>query len=690
MLPDRPYRIVIENFGPSVDGGRYPIKRVPGEPIDVLVDIFSDGHDVIRAVVRYRCLDPHRKPLAAQWREAPLTALPNDAWTFTIPVSHEGWVEYEVEAWVDRFATWRRDLDRKFAAKQDVSSELLEGAAMVRAVADRIDTPGGTDAPEPATAPGHASATQTEGAWLRASAAVLAGDAAQAVRVQAAEDTHLLDLMEKHAERFASIATPALSALVEPAVARLGAWYEMFPRSAGHDASRSATFDEAAQRLPEIAALGFDVVYLPPVHPIGRAHRKGPNNTLTAGPNDPGSPWAIGGVEGGHKDIEPGLGDLAAFDRFVASARDAGLEIAMDLAYQCSPDHPYVKSNPEWFRHRPDGTIKYAENPPKKYQDIFPFDFECAEWPALWKELLSIVEFWVARGIRIFRVDNPHTKPLRFWEWLIAEIRRQTPGIIFLSEAFTRPKIMRHLAKIGFSQSYSYFTWRNTKPEIEEYFTELTQTGVREYMRPNLFANTPDILHAYLQQGGRPAFEVRLLLASTLGATYGIYSGFELCENHAVPGTEEYMDSEKYQIRKWDWDRPGHIKALVARVNDIRRANPALWHDASLRFHASDNPHVICYSKQSRDLTNIVLVVVNLDPFNTREGHVQVPVADWHLDPLGYHVDDLLSGEGYWWRGDWNYVRLDPGYRAAHVLRVTAGLPPARTEPQPQLRPGPH
>jgi starch synthase (maltosyl-transferring) len=679
-LPGRPYRVVIENFGPSVDRGAYPIKRVPGEPIEITADVFGDGHDVIRAVVRYRDLDPARRARKTAWHEAPLEALPNDAWTYTVPVEHEGWIEYQIEGWVDRFATWRRDLKKKADARQDVSSELLEGAAMVRSAADRVDPPAGEGPVVGAPAPGAPVAPsvpvadlRTDAAWLRASAAVLEGDAPQPVRVQAAEDHHLLDIMERHAERFSSVTSRVLTALVEPRRARFSAWYEMFPRSAGPDPSRSATFDEASGRLPEIAALGFDVLYLPPVHPIGRTFRKGPNNTLTAGPNDPGSPWAIGGPEGGHKAVEPGLGDLAAFDRFLASAKSVGLEIALDLAFQCSPDHPYVKEHPEWFRHRPDGTIKYAENPPKKYQDIYPFDFECAEWRALWEELKSVVDFWVARGVHIFRVDNPHTKPLRFWEWLIGEVRAHTPGVIFLAEAFTRPKIMKHLAKIGFSQSYSYFTWRNARPELEEYFTELTQTDVREYMRPNLFANTPDILHAYLQHGGRPAFEVRLLLAATLGAAYGIYSGFELCENHAVPGTEEYYDSEKYQVRKWDWDRPGNIKPLVARVNDIRRDNPALWTDSSLRFHACDNPHIICYSKRTRDLTNIVYVIVNLDPFTMREGHVQVPIADWHLDPAGYHVDDLISGERYWWRDEWNYVRLDPGYRAGHVLRVTAG-----------------
>jgi starch synthase (maltosyl-transferring) len=477
--------------------------------------------------------------------------------------------------------------------------------------------------------------------------------------------------MDRHGERVAATASDqTYQVLVEPERARFGSWYELFPRSYSPEPGRSATWDEVAARLAAIAAMGFDVVYLPPVHPIGRTHRKGPNNTLTAGPHDPGSPWAIGGAEGGHMSVHPDMGTIDDFDRFVARARTLGLDVALDLAYQCSPDHPYVKEHPEWFRHRPDGTIKYAENPPKKYQDIYPFDFEGADFQALWDELKQVVLFWVEHGVRIFRVDNPHTKPFPFWEWMLAEVRRAHPGVIFLSEAFTRPKVMRRLAKLGFSQSYTYFTWRNTKAEITEYFSELTQTDVREYMRPNLFANTPDILHEYLQRGGRPAFEVRLILAGTLGANYGIYSGFELCENRAVAGTEEYLNSEKYQYRRWDWDRPGNITALVKRVNQIRRENVALQGDWSLRFHNTDNAQIIAFSKRTADLSNVILTVVNLDPSNMQHGWVQIPARDWAIDPGAYVADDLLTGERYHWRGEWNYVRLDPGYRAGHVLRI--------------------
>jgi starch synthase (maltosyl-transferring) len=483
--------------------------------------------------------------------------------------------------------------------------------------------------------------------------------------------------MDRHAERIATVSTPqAFPVLVEPVRARVGAWYELFPRSWGPDPSRSATLAEAALHLPAIAALGFDVVYLPPVHPIGTTYRKGRNNALHAAPGDPGSPWAIGGEAGGHLAIHPDLGTLDDFDRFVERAGSLGLDVALDLAYQCSPDHPYVTSHPEWFRHRPDGTIKYAENPPKKYQDIYPFDFECDDWRALWEELRNVVLFWIDHGVRIFRVDNPHTKPFRFWEWMIGDVRRAHPGIVFLSEAFTRPKIMRHLAKVGFSQSYSYFTWRNTKAELTEYFTELTTTGAREYMRPNLFANTPDILHEYLQTGGRPAFEARLLLAATLGANYGIYSGFELCENTPLRrGSEEYLDSEKYQIRHRDLSATGGLAPLMARVNAIRRANPALQRDWPLRFHDTDNPHIIAYSKTTPDATNVVLTVVNLDPHAMQHGFVDVDTDGWPV-AQEFWVGDALSGERYHWRRGRNYVRLDPGLRQGHVLVVEASEPP--------------
>jgi len=446
----------------------------------------------------------------------------------------------------------------------------------------------------------------------------------------------------------------------------------MFPRSTAAETERHATFKDCESRLPYIAAMGFDVLYMPPIHPIGETNRKGRNNSTVAEPKDVGSPWAIGSQEGGHKAVHPLLGSLDDFRRFAQKAAESGIDIALDLAFQCSPDHPYVKKHPEWFRQRPDGTVQFAENPPKKYEDIVPFDFECDAWQSLFEELLSVVQFWIEQGVHIFRVDNPHTKPFRFWEWLIAGVKRDHPEAIFLSEAFTRPKVMKHLAKAGFSQSYTYFTWRNTKAELTEYLTELCQTEVREYLRPNLFANTPDILHAFLQQGGRPAFMVRFVLAATLGASYGIYSGFELAENRAVPGTEEYLDSEKYQIREWDWDQPGHIKELVARINAVRHEHPALHSTWSLRFLPTDNDQLLAYTKRSEDRRDIVVVVVNLDPANMQHGWVQVPLWDWGLPPdATYEVVDQLSGERYAWRGEWNYVRLDPGHLPAHVLTVT-------------------
>jgi starch synthase (maltosyl-transferring) len=491
--------------------------------------------------------------------------------------------------------------------------------------------------------------------------------------VEAALAPDLLERMDRYADRSGATVSAPLRVWVDRERARFGTWYEMFPRSAGSDPARSGTFREACELLPGIADLGFDVLYLPPVHPIGTSFRKGPNNTLGANAGDPGSPWAIGSAEGGHTAIEPGLGTFADFESFRAEAERLGIEIALDLAWQCSPDHPWVREHPEWFRHRPDGTIKYAENPPKKYQDIYPLDFASADWRALWEELLAVTWFWVERGVRIFRVDNPHTKSFGFWEWLIDQVHQRDPAVIFLSEAFTRPKVMRYLAKAGFTQSYTYFTWRNTKAEITDYFTELTTTDVREYLRPNLFANTPDILHAYLQAGGRPAFEARLLLAATLGATYGIYSGFELCENAAVPGTEEYLDSEKYQYRKRDWNRPGHLKELVARVNAVRRQQPALQSDWTLRFHPTDNPAIIAYSKTAPGGA-VVYTIVNVDPYHMQHGFVQLPddlVRSAGLGPAaGYVVRDLLDDVQYHWRGEWNYVRFDPDVRQGHILKL--------------------
>jgi starch synthase (maltosyl-transferring) len=676
---------VVENIYPEVDAGRFPIKRTLDEQVIVSADVHADGHDLIAAALLFR-----RKGEAA-WTEVPMTAAGNDRWTAAFTVTALGRYEYTVDGWIDRFGTWRHEVSKKFGAGQDVTSELLEGAKLVAGT----DAEGAGAGAEGAGADAEGAGGFVKGAGRFAGGADLITGSAVALadtsvpgerRMAVALDAALQQAMSARADRSpATRYDRVLEVVVEPVLARYGAWYEMFPRSAGTDPSRSATFDEATGRLSYIAGMGFDVLYLPPIHPIGTSFRKGPNNTLEARAGDPGSPWAIGSDEGGHTAVEPGLGTLADFDRFVETARAHGLEIALDLAYQASPDHPYVKEHPEWFRQRPDGSIKYAENPPKKYQDIYPINFESDAWQALWRELKEVIAFWIGHGVKIFRVDNPHTKPYRFWEWALAEIKREHPDTIFLSEAFTRPKVMRLLAKTGFSQSYTYFTWRNTSAELTEYFTELTQTAVREYMRPNLFTNTPDILHEYLQHGGRPAFEIRLVLAATLGASYGIYSGYELAENVPVrPGSEEYLDSEKYQIRARDYDDPNSLAERIARVNQVRREHPALQRDWGLRFHATDNPQLIAYSKRSEDGTDLVLTIVNLDPVNMQHGFVQLPVGDWGLGPHGaIEVTDLLSLERYFWRGEWNYVRLDPLSRTAHILAVELPTPLAPESAEP-------
>jgi starch synthase (maltosyl-transferring) len=648
-LPDRlPSRVIIEGVEPEIDGGQFPIKRTVGEEVVVRADIFADGHDVLSAVLRYRCAAEQ------EWKEAPMQQGVNDRWTGRFSVAEMGVYEYTLQAWVDRFASWRRDLSKKVEAQQDVSSELLEGAELVMQSAKR--------------------ARAEDGEWLRWWADAISKGRDPGPRINAALDPVLATIMSRYAERGCGEMYPRiLRVTVDRERARFGAWYELFPRSCADEPGRHGTFRDVEKRLPYVRDMGFDVLYLPPIHPIGSSFRKGPNNSLTAGPDDPGSPWGIGAAEGGHTAIHPQLGTLADFEHLAAAAREHNLEIALDIAFQCSPDHPWVREHPEWFRHRPDGTIKYAENPPKKYQDIYPLDFECADWQSLWQALLDVMLFWCERGIRIFRVDNPHTKPFRFWQWLIAELRPRYPDAIFLSEAFTRPKVMRHLAKIGFTQSYTYFTWRNSKHDLTTYFTELTQTAVREYMRANLFANTPDILSEYLQYGGRPAFFIRLVLAATLGASYGIYGpAFETLQHQAVkPGSEEYLDSEKYQIRHWDWSRPNVFREFIARVNAIRRDNPALHADDRLRFYSTDNEQILFYGKSTPDLSNVILVAVNLDPHHVQSGWVRVPLDDLGLKPdEPYQVHDLLTEAHYLWRGEWNFVRLDPSAAIAHILRL--------------------
>lgn len=646
-------RVWIENVKPQIDCGRFPVKRTVGETVRVSADIFTDGHDALQAVMCYRLLS------AETWHEVPMAFAGNDRYTAAFTVNSLEPYAYTVQAWLDPFTTWRDGLRKKFNAGQDVQSELLEGEQMLRAFALR--------------------AREADRRWLEEKAEVIGGDGPQGDRVALALSGEVHSIVSRYPDRSrAASFEPVLQVKVDRERARCSAWYELFPRSAAREPGKHGTFADVEALLPMIAGMGFDVLYLPPIHPIGRVKRKGPNNSLTAGPDDPGSPWAIGASEGGHKAVHPDLGTIEDFEHLVEAAKAYGLEVALDLAYQCAPDHPYVSEHPEWFVHRPDGTIKYAENPPKKYQDVYPINFENENWIELWEELKSVVVFWIERGVRIFRVDNPHTKPLRFWHWLITEIHDRHPDMIFLSEAFTRPKVMNALAKAGFNQSYTYFTWRNTRQELVEYLTELTQTDLKEYFRPNFFTNTPDILPEYLQFGGRAAFMVRLVLAATLSSNYGIYSSFELCEGRAVPGTEEYLDSEKYQIRQWDWDRTGNIREFIARVNKIRRENPALHSNDRLRFHDAENEHLIFYTKTTGDLSNIILVVVNLDPYQKHDGWIHVPLEELNIGAQEvYQVHDLMGDGRYFWQGARNFVRLDPESSPAHIFRIRRRL---RTE----------
>jgi starch synthase (maltosyl-transferring) len=640
-------RVVIEDVQPSIDDGKFPIKRTPDEIVRVEADVFTDGHDLVCAVLRYRRVDDDE-----DWQEAWMAPLVNDRYCASFVVEEIGSYEFEVEAWVDHFASWHHGLERWLKARQDVSSELLEGAAMIREAAVR--------------------ASEKERRRLHSTAdALVAADQPAEFRAEHVTKD-IVRLMRRLTDRSHSTRSGIRRVRVDRERARFSTWYEMFPRSAGPDPTRSATFREAAERIPEIADMGFDVLYLPPIHPIGRTNRKGRGNTLLPQEGDPGSPWAIGGEEGGHTAIEPGLGTIEDFRWFREQAERHGMEIALDLAYQVSPDHPYAKEHPEWFRQRPDGTLKYAENPPKRYQDIYPFHFDSDAWPPLWRELRDVVLFWLGHGVRIFRVDNPHTKPFRFWEWLIADVQARDAHVIFLAEAFTRPKVMRHLAKLGFTQSYTYFTWRNTKAELEEYFTELTQTAMQEYFRPNLFANTPDILHAFLQEGGLPAFRIRLILAATLGATYGIYSSFEIGENRpAAPGSEEYLHSEKYERRQWPFDSPQNIKDLIRQVNNIRRTYPALQYNAGLRFHLTTTDDLIAYSKPAPNGGSRLFTVVSLSPHGSREGWVCLALPDYPVaEGESYAVRDVLTERVFTWRGPWNFVRLDPDL-PAHILHVS-------------------
>ncbi len=640
-------RVAIEHVSPEIDCGRFAIKRVVGEKVVVEADIFADGHDQIACRLVY-------------WRDggepqfSPMQPLSNDRWRGEFTVTELGRYLYALEGWIDRFQTWRSALEKRIAAGQDIHVDLLIGIELIEAAAAR--------------------ATGSEAVLLNQWAQRLRQDKDKGSSASFALDEDLLLLMQKYPERqHATRYEKELAVIVDREKAGFSAWYEVFPRSCSPQAGRHGTFRDCETWLPYIASLGFDVIYLPPVHPIGQSFRKGKNNSIDVQPDDVGSPWAIGSLEGGHKSVHPELGTLADFKHFVSKAKEHGLEVALDIAFQCSPDHPYAREHKEWFRTRPDGTIQYAENPPKKYQDIYPLDFESAQWQSLWVELEGVFEFWIDQGVRIFRVDNPHTKPFVFWEWVIAEIKQRHPDVLLLAEAFTRPHVMYRLAKAGFSESYTYFTWRNTKQELTEYFTELTQAEVREYFRPNLWPNTPDILSEFLQVGGRPAFMVRFILAATLGANYGIYGpAFELCENAPFePGSEEYLNSEKYELKHRDLQAPGSLKDLITRMNHIRRDNPALHSNRNLHFHETDNSSLICYSKATDDLANVILVVINLDCFHPQAGWVQLDLAAIGLDAdHAFRAHDLLGDGKFLWQGSKNYVELVPESLPAHILHL--------------------
>jgi starch synthase (maltosyl-transferring) len=637
-------RIAIEEVYPELDGGRFPVKRILGETFEVWADLFRDGHDKLRAVVKYA-------PDGHPWRETPLAFFDNDRWVGRFPLDAVGRWRYTIEAWTDHFASWRDEVEKKREDGQDIALELGEGRALVAAALPHADA---------------------DDAALLARTLRRFDEADTPERGVLMLSQELRAVMARAAPRADAQRYPReLEITVDRERARFAAWYEMFPRSQGRVPGRGARFDDCIARLPEIAELGFDVVYLVPIHPIGRVNRKGRDNAVVAAPGDPGSPYAIGSEEGGHRAIHPELGTLADFRRFVRAADALGMEVALDFAIQCAPDHPWVREHPQWFRFRPDGTIKFAENPPKKYQDIVNVDFYNPDRDGLWTELRDTVLFWISEGVRTFRVDNPHTKPLPFWEWLIREIKARRPDTIFLSEAFTRPKMMRALAKVGFTQSYTYFTWRNSKDELTEYLTELTRGWSKEYFRPNFFTNTPDILPVFLQEGGRPAFRIRLVLAATLSPAYGIYNGFELCENTPIPGREEYRHSEKYEYKVWDWDRPGNIKEDIGILNRFRRANPALQQFVNLRFLPCADPSILAYAKATNDRSNVVVVAVNVDPHAAHEAEIALPLGELGLpEEAGFAVEDAFTGEIATWRGARRHLRLDPEINPALLLRV--------------------
>ena len=638
--------ITIEHVIPELDGGTYACKCVAGESFTVQADIFKESNDVLAACIKYR------KVSDTHWKEISMEFQGNDHWSGTFTPVENTLYEYTLESWKDPLLSWLNHTEKNCRNFLLVEHDVLEGVELLHRLANRARMK-----------------TKDRIHRLIQSLELSRGISEEVLR--------LIELPEFRAMVAAfplkDHVTPyekTLRLRVDRKRAEYGAWYELFPRSQGAKKGKSGTFKDCLKRLPDIKRMGFDIVYLTPFHPIGVTNRKGPNHSLKSDDSSPGSPWAIGSPEGGHKAIHPELGTMKDFKNFLDAASDYGIEIAMDLAFHCSSDHPYVREHPEWFHHLPDGSIRYAENPPVRHEDIYPFNFYCDEWRNLWTELKSIVTFWIEKGVKMFRADNPHTKPHSFWKWLIDDIQREHPDVIFLSAAFTRPKMMKHLAKAGFTQSYTYFTWRNSKWELMQYLDELMQSEMKHYFRGNFFANTPDILSEFLQKGGRNAFQIRFVLAALLSSTYGIYSGFELCENQAKETmSEEYAHSEKYEIKPRDWDRPGHLKEFIGRVNQIRSQNPALQQYRNLRFFHSNTDSILCFGKWTPDHSNIIVAVVNLDPYHVREDTVSLPI--WEFGIQGwqtYQMKDLLTGEKYYWRGEHHYVRLDPHIEPAHLF----------------------
>ncbi|UEM05367.1 DUF3416 domain-containing protein [Skermanella rosea] len=648
-------RIAIEGVYPELDGGRFAIKREVGDVLEVWADVFSDGHEKINACLKYRVQGDDA------WHEEPLVFFDNDRWTGRIPLTQNGRYWYTVEAWRDLFETWRGDFIKKRDAGQVISLELIEGRELVERAAAK------------ATGPDREVMDTTLNRLAHGGEDGGRADDELATRLLLSNDLHIA--MRRSGERVnRSRYKSELECFVDRTAARYAAWYEVFPRSMSDDPNRHGTFDDVIKKLPYVRDMGFDVLYFTPIHPIGRTFRKGKNNTLNAGEGDVGSPYAIGSDEGGHDALHPELGTFEDFERLVKAAHSHGLEIAIDFAIQCSPDHPWIKQHPDWFDWRPDGTIKYAENPPKKYQDIVNVHFYRGAMPDIWYALRDIVLFWADRGVKIFRVDNPHTKPLPFWEWMIREVQDRYPDALFLAEAFTKPKMMKRLAKVGFTQSYSYFTWRNFKQEITDYLVELTSLEPKEYMRANFFANTPDINPPILQTGGPPAFKMRAVLASTLSSVYGLYSGYELCEGTPIPGKEEYLNSEKYEIKAWDWNRPGNIRDYITRINKIRRENPALHEYENLRFYNAFDDNILYYGKMTPNKDNFILVAANLDPHNAHGATIEVPLWELGLpDSAHVEVEDLFTGGRFFWYGKLQQIHLDPYRNPCGIWRI---IPP--------------